>query len=545
MSKKLTYHFYLKNKNSTKPTPINFAVNAGGYRKKMGIGESILPRWWNEESESAIESNLQKKAERALAKRVNKNLNKLRSELDTLFEEYNAIDKLTPNHTEGEDYVQTLFEKASSIITGAIEDEAKDEEAARKTPTQFFNEFIEQWSHSPNRRTGIVPKKETIWNYKNTVRRYTDYIEDSGEKDSFAIFNEDFQAKFDDYLMNEQELAMNTIVGSHSQLKTMLKRAYEKGLLRDPAFLHWTSKTINFTHVYLNDEELNRIFNLQLTDEVREENKIGQESHIEESRDLFIISARTGLRYSDLRNLSTATWNLKDGKETITILVQKTSDRLVIPLHHQVIALYHKYDGALPKPVDKSKYNEHIRLCAKLANINQVIQLFQWEKGRPVLNTKLKFELVSSHTGRRSFATNLYLVCKKPHQVMALTGHKTEESFKHYICVNQAEMAEVVRKYINLDKNVEFEDDETYQKFISTVREDTRTIDNQQKEISLLEDRVKNMKFFAEVEKKELEDTIASQRFALGIGLTLDQYEEAKRQSDIIAGAVDDNENYL
>ena len=152
MAKKLTYHFYLKDKNSTMPTPINFAININGQRKKMGIGESIHPQWWDYDNECAIESSLQKKTEKALAKRVNKNLNRLRIELNSLLNDYKAVGKLTPNHTQGEDYLLTLFEKVADIINGQIDAEVKEELDARKTPTQFFTEFIERWSHSANRR---------------------------------------------------------------------------------------------------------------------------------------------------------------------------------------------------------------------------------------------------------------------------------------------------------------------------------------------------------------------------------------------------------
>ncbi len=90
---------------------------------------------------------------------------------------------------------------------------------------------------SANKRTGRVPQQDTIWNYRNTIRRYSDYIHDSGLKDSFRLFNEDFAIPFDDYLRNEQELSNNSICATHSQLKTMLRRAYEKGLLKDSSFL--------------------------------------------------------------------------------------------------------------------------------------------------------------------------------------------------------------------------------------------------------------------------------------------------------------------
>ena len=125
MAKDIKYHFYLKDINSTTPTPINFVLSKGYFRKKVGIGESILPQWWDIETESAIEDSRQKKAEKALSKRVNRNLKHLRELLDEILEEYCGLDKLTPNHTEGDDYIQELFNKAKSIILGNAEEEQK------------------------------------------------------------------------------------------------------------------------------------------------------------------------------------------------------------------------------------------------------------------------------------------------------------------------------------------------------------------------------------------------------------------------------------
>lgn len=533
MAKEIRYHFYLKDNSSPVPTPINFVMNKGSFRRKVAVGEKIHPLWWDVENECAIEDSRQKKAEKALAKRVNRNLSRLRADLDELFSEYNGIEKLSPNHTEGVDYLEELFTRAAAIIGGKLQIDSAEEKASRLTPTQFFEQFIEHWSKSANPRTGIIPKVDTVWNYTNTLRRYKDYIKDNGIKDSFAIFDEDFQSSFDEYLMSEQELAMNTIVGSHSQLKTMLRRAYEKGYLHNPAFLHWSSKTINFTKIYLDDDELNAIYNLQITEKIRKENRIGTENHIEESRDLFILSARTGLRYSDLRHLNTATWDMNEGNEKLTILVQKTSERVTIPLHHQVIEIYNKYQGNLPVVVDKSKYNEQIRLCAKLAGINRKVETFEWFQGRPIIRGHLKYELVSSHTARRSFATNLFLKCKSAYYVMSITGHKTEENFKRYICVDEEQMAEMVRPYINLDH--EGETNSTFEELVKKIRQDTLTIDKQQRQIDSLERSSAEQQIMADETEKDLQSVIDNQQFAMALGLTLAQYEHAQRQADAIA----------
>lgn len=536
MAKEIRYHFYLKNIKSEVPTPINFVMNKGSFRRKVAVGEKILPLWWDVENECAIEDSRQKKQEKALAKRVNRNLTSLRSDLDELFEQYNGIEMLSPNHTDGVDYLEELFARAAAIIGGKLLTDAEEAKASRMTPTQFFEEFVERWGRSANKRTGVIPKAETMWNYANTIRRYKDFIVDNGRKDSFAIFDENFQTDFDDYLLNEQSLVMNTIVSTHSQLKVMLRRAYEKGLLRDPSFMHWSSKTINFTKIYLNDDELNAIYGLELTEAMRIERNIKQVNHIIESRDLFIMSSRTGLRYSDLKHLNSATWIMEEGKESLTINVQKTSERITIPLHKQVIELYNKYGGEFPEVVSKSHYNDQIRLCAELAGINTKVETFEWEKGRPVIHGHKKFELISSHTGRRSFCTNLFLKCKSAQYVMSLSGHKTEESFRRYLCVDQAEMAEMVRKYINLD--YEGENNATFERLVSQLRQDTLTIDKQQRQIVSLGRSAEEQRIIAEEVQKDLQAVINNQQFAMALGLTLAQYEHAQKQADAIADLV-------
>lgn len=52
-----------------------------------------------------------------------------------------------------------------------------------------------------------------------------------------------------------------------------------------------------------------------------------------------------------------------------------------------------------------------------------------------------KWQVISSHTARRSFATNAYLAGIPVFRIMLITGHKTEESFFRYIRIGKAENA--------------------------------------------------------------------------------------------------------
>lgn len=541
MANTIKYHFYLKDKDSNTLTPINLVYYQNSKRKKKGIGESISPEWWDATTERAIESNEQTKKERALSKRVNKNLNRLRAELDGLFEEYNGSARLSPNNYNGDDIQADLYKRVSDIVSNNVATENEEARKSRVTPTEFFTNFIDRWSKTANKRTMMRPSPGTIWNYKNTLRRYSDYINDRGLTDSFKLFNSDFQSDFDDYLASEQSLSMNTISSTHSQMKTMLSDAYKRGLLKDNSFMDWTSKCITLTHVYLKDEEIKKIYALQLTDKLRKEYHIGPESKILESRDLFVVASRTGLRFSDLKHLNMGMWDINN--QYLTITVQKTSQLIKIPLHKEVIEIYNKYNGKFPAPVDKSHYNEEIRLCAKIAGLNNKINTFEWQEGRLVSQTYEKWQLISSHTARRSFATNLYLQTKSAQMVMSITGHRTEENFRRYICVDMDEMAAIVKQYINLD----YDDNrkKIAQEFLDGVRKDAVTIDKQKKEIEEKDRQAsseRQRRGISEMEADDYKYQLKMLKEAWGMGITLKEYEEIERKQDEISRIVDNQD---
>lgn len=491
MAKTIKYHFYLKDKESSVPTPINLVIRKVGHNFKKSTGESILPEHWDFNNETAIVSTAQKKNEIAIAKRVRKNLAKLRIDLDDLLEGYEGIDKLTPNHNEGIDVYEELFRRIEGIIDHTVATENEEAKRSKMTPTEFFeNVFFPKWKEARNPRTSQKPSSGTMFNYKNTIRRYKDFINDEGLKDSFSIFDENFQQKFDKYLEEEQELTPNTVSSTHSQLKVMLRMAYDEQLLHSLAFTKLTTKTKKFRYPYLDDEELNRLMELVITPELKEENKIGEFSHIEETRDLFIISARTGLRYSDLKSLNTAQWDIEeDGQSYITINIQKTKSTLKIPLHRNVLYIYNKYKGVFPMPVDKSHFNSQLRQCARLARITKSHPYFGFDKNGDVVSmTKEKWELIGSHTGRRSFCTNLFLTCHSAKLVMNLSGHKSEDNFNRYISIGQSEMAKEAAPFINLEQMT----DKETTNLVNTLKEDALIIDKQNRRISELEESLKN-----------------------------------------------------
>ncbi len=96
-------------------------------------------------------------------------------------------------------------------------------------------------------------------------------------------------------------------------------------------------------------------------------------------------------------------------------------------------SILEKYDYQLPRIPSNQKFNDYIKKVAELAGINEQITTEITKGGFKVMGTTEKFNLVTSHTARRSFATNAFLNDVPSIAIMKITGHKTESAFMKYI----------------------------------------------------------------------------------------------------------------
>ena len=108
---------------------------------------------------------------------------------------------------------------------------------------------------------------------------------------------------------------------------------------------------------------------------------------------------------------------------------------MIIPCNPVILKLFKKYKANANKLAQlnhsaNQKFNDYIKEACQEAKLN--------ETGRLSTDpTKELWECVSSHTARRSFATNYYLQGFPTIDLMKITGHKTEKSFLKYIRVTQ------------------------------------------------------------------------------------------------------------
>lgn len=308
----------------------------------------------------------------------------------------------------------------------------------------FVENYIEQKQSDVNPHTRRILSVGTISNHKNALRRLKEFAATKNITLCWGLFTKDFERVFTAW-MNEKGYTPNTIAAQYSILKVWLSDAENKGLISDKAFHHYCTTPINVENIYLSEDEINRIYDYDLSDLVAN----GQ-SQIEETRDLFIIGCWTGLRYSDYASLpiidDTNRNSNSDEPPMIEVSVKKTGKSVSIPLHPHVLAIYNKYNGQLPKPIDKGKAMKHIRAIARKAGITQNVTITSTEGGRRVVKTMAKCDFIVNHTARRSFATNMYLKKAPILSIMAITGHTTETNFMKYIKLDANEHAKIIAK---------------------------------------------------------------------------------------------------
>jgi integrase len=122
----------------------------------------------------------------------------------------------------------------------------------------------------------------------------------------------------------------------------------------------------------------------------------------------------------------------------------KTMGKVVIPCHPVVQAMLDKYKGQLPSAISNQKMNDYLKELCQLAGITSRQGKGITKGGVRVVRLVEKWQLVSTHTARRSFSTNMYLLGVPAITIMRITGHKTEKAFMRYIKVDEEQHAKII-----------------------------------------------------------------------------------------------------
>ena len=276
----------------------------------------------------------------------------------------------------------------------------------------------------------------TIKGYRTTLNHLLNYQQEQDIMLEINNIDMDFYGDLTKYF-HHQNYSTNT-VGKHvKNIKVFMKEAFNRGLTENTIFQNEKFRVVEeeTDHIYLNDDELLLIYNLDLI----------EKQGLEKVRDLFIVACYTGLRFADLRQLKQE--NFTDDERFIRIKTQKTGEPVVIPLHWTIKEILKKYSGELPSIISNQKMNKYLKDIGTLAELNQTVSISITKGGMRVDRNYQKYELITVHTARRSFATNMFINEVHPLRIMKITGHRTEKAFLKYIKISQEENAKLLEKH--------------------------------------------------------------------------------------------------
>lgn len=174
--------------------------------------------------------------------------------------------------------------------------------------------------------------------------------------------------------------------------------------------------------------------------------KDSNKKHLENVRDLLLISCLTGLRYSDYTSIKPVHLINHQGNYHLRLLQKKTNEYVEIPLNDEALTLINKFiDGSI-HAISNQKMNAYAKELCKQVGIDEDFEKIQFKGNIKIAKVVPKYDAITTHTGRRTFATNLLQKGIPAEVVMKFTGHKDYNSFNKYVNIpRQAEM-DMVRK---------------------------------------------------------------------------------------------------
>ncbi|HXI01479.1 MAG TPA: site-specific integrase [Sphingobacteriaceae bacterium] len=354
-----------------------------------------------------------------------------------------------------------------SIMREGVKNKLAGIQPAKIVPLTFFShiqEYIQTASVRENKVTERKLAPVTIRVYNQVYNVLREFAEYRGKAINFEGINLAFYENYKSFLQYNKGYAKNT-VGKHIRvLKGFLNDARTKGIDVHVDLKHQNFKGIteNVKNIYLDESELTLIACLDLSDPNKfvEITKGGETSKtiirvsfqsLDRVRDLFLIGCYTGLRFSDFTSIPKQSIDLKN--RLISIKTQKTNKPVVIPIHKTVLSILNKYhdktENSLPPALSNAKMNEYLKGIADLAGLNEIISKSKTIAGKEITRNYQKWELVCTHTARRSFASNSYKMGIPVYTIMGITGHTSEKTFKNYVKLDETEHARIIAGYWN------------------------------------------------------------------------------------------------
>ena len=252
---------------------------------------------------------------------------------------------------------------------------------------------------------------------------------------SLADFDKGDFASWVSYLQNTAKLLNTTIAKNVGFLRWFLRWAAANGYYSGQAHENYRPrfKGLDCKEViFLSWDELQHFLTFEFAPEVPSFGQV---------RDVFCFCCFTGLRYSDVAKLRRSDLHLDAKPPYMSVVTKKTTDRLRIELNKYALAILEKYadvglpgDKALPV-ISNQKMNEHLHDAAEAAGLNEPVNIVAYAGNLRQERVVPKYEVLTTHAGRRTFVVNALRLGIPPAVIMKWTGHSDFKAMRPYIAI--------------------------------------------------------------------------------------------------------------
>ena len=420
--------FNLRQPKSKRPTNIYLIVRINQKQAKLSTGVKVYPDQWNIKKQEAYISCRLTESDNINNTITNKKLLELRNQ----FEEFKRYLCDNPNK----------LENCWDILREYI---YKDSDMRRSKKINAIHWLRNSIANDKTIKTSGERKgASTMEMYQGQLKSFDTFLK---ETDKGIIGFEDINLglikEYETYLFNRtvkkgKTTSTNTVANKCVQLIGIIKRAEAYNLIdihesKLDRYAKPKSRQGNENEIYLSEDDINKIYSLKLS---------GKEEIV---RDLFVLQCWTGQRFSDIQSLNKGIIKNTTNGQVLEIVQTKKTHRVTIPLFPITTEILRKYNFDLPTTAKNTTLNylKKIGLKAGLTEEHIVTE----DRGGKVTNSiKQRWELIGTHTARRSYISNMLKRGYDSHLLMKITGHTTEEAFKRYVKISSGDVASLILK---------------------------------------------------------------------------------------------------
>jgi integrase len=416
---KLTIRFEIRQDklNQEGMAPVSCMISVSQNRKRIALEISVPPSNWNKQAQRAVYLNkkqLSKLGDSTAAvflmesdiDRVNAILDKMQSKLSFIEDGF----KLEGKNYSVEDILESY--KNAGTSTGI--------KTPEKSKTQFLTvpDFIDTYIE----RNKASRAKQSLGVFSQLKNHLIAFEQSKSVSVDFERIGLSFFEEFQNFLIEERTTLNNiTIAKQLSTLKNLLGYARKHGIEMNQSFRDFKIRRQKLEVITLSEGEYRALKAADLN---------GVSRHLK-ARDIFIFLCATSMRFSDYDQFRRE--HIKGN--TIQLTMKKGSKAWEIPLNPDSISILDKYrDLAEPLPkISNPKLSKYIKEVCQVAGINEQIEIVRYKGAEPIRNVYPKHQLVSAHTGRKTFCTLSLERGASVETVMKWSGHESYASFKRYV----------------------------------------------------------------------------------------------------------------